>query len=721
MKRLLIALTLAAQITSMSAVPWVSRHDMTAAEYQTEFNKYTAAPYHYRLTSVAGYNEGNGARYAAVWESRPGPGWITHAGLSSTQVRTLSASYSEQGFRPVFVSGFASGSAGYHNVIWEYQPSATVSVESGMTLPIYIRLNSSRLTQGYKLVHLYTYSVGSTDYFDAIWKKNETATYHVQYRRSGSEYQSDFNALTAQGYQLMTVSAATHSSQPLYTSVWKLPGTGTAWYSTHNLTKRNYQGETSNWYYQGYRPAFASAFVFNGETRFNGIWHRNGGMSPSNLSTIDTTINRYMQTNNIPGLSLAISRQGRLVYAKGFGLADQVANERVDPNHRFRIASVSKPITGAAAVLLQEHCSLNLDDTVFGPNAILGETFGTPPYSARERAITVRNLLHHTSGWGTDGIWQVTTTNPNDAINWQLDNTEPNFMPGINYNYMNVGYATVGRVIETVSGKSYEQFVQDELLTPSCITDMEIGGNSLAERKPREVVYYDTNPYSLSPTRMDAHGGWIARPIDLLLLLRRMDGNTNHADLLSSDALTQMLTDSAATNSNNYGLGAGLGAGGATGWSGTPNWGHNGSMNGSMAWMIYRSDGLGFALTINTRSADGPWPIGGIVDSLVSTLDAANAWPSYDLFPCSIPAGDSPTQLAHSRTFYVDGGSRCQQATGSQNCSANSGPFQMVNQAVAAACSSDTIYIRAGNYNERVTFSLPATIHSYDGTAIIGE
>jgi CubicO group peptidase (beta-lactamase class C family) len=712
-------LALHAAILCLSAVPafsagWVSRHSMTAAEYQTEFNKWTAPPYNYRLISVCGYDVSGQANYAAIWEDQPGAGWITHPQMTKAQFDTLSADYAEDDMYPVFISGFGVGGLPYYNAIWEYSPGADVVARVGLSHANYVSENSTRVSQGYKLVHLWTFNAGATEYFTAIWRKGVAPIYTPATQLTAAQYQAQFDNLGGQGYQLVAVSAAVIGGVPRYAGLWRKPGDGSSWYSQHDLSEVNYQGQSWNWYYQGYRPVLTSVHVTGAGRRFNMIVHRNGGMTPNNLQTIDTAIQQYMNDKGVPGLSLAISRNGELVYAKGFGQADQGANEWVHPQHRFRIASVSKTITAAAVLRLQDHCGLDLDDTVFGANGLLGNSFGTPPYSTREQQITVRHLLHHTTGWSSsqDGIWQVGGDDPDPAIDWQLDNTQPGSTPGTAYDYMNTDYVTAGRVIERRIGKSYRQFCKDELLGPSCITDMDIGGTTLAERKPGEVVYYGGSPYSLSPSRMDANGGWIAKPMDLLLFLRRIDGDTAQADLLQPDSITAMQTGS--TPNMGYGLGLVL----QNDW-----WGHNGCMPGTIAFLVYRNDGLAFAVTCNTRPADDScaWTLRGVIDGVIDTLDAANAWPNYDLFPCSTPSGPAPKGLADPRNFYVDGPANCLFQNGVKTCSFLSGPFAKVVSAYNISCSGDVLNIRAGSYNETLTFNKLMTVRSYDGSAVIGK
>jgi CubicO group peptidase (beta-lactamase class C family) len=267
---------------------------------------------------------------------------------------------------------------------------------------------------------------------------------------------------------------------------------------------------------------------------------------------------------------------------------------------------------------------------VFGTGALLGTTYGSVAYTTREKAITVRHLLQHTTGWSNvlDGVWQVGTSNPGDAVDWQLDNTNPLYTPGTAYDYMNTDYLAAGRVIEALSGKTYEQYVKDEVLAPCGITTtMEIGNKTFVGRKLNEVVYYQPgggDPYNLDPHRMDANGGWIARPMDLLLLMRRIDGLAINTDIISGARLTEMITGSAASGGS-YGLGM------------LPNgtwWGHNGCMDGTIAFLVHRTDGIDFAVTCNTRpTADScAWTLRSVLNTAINTV-ADTAWPGFDLFP----------------------------------------------------------------------------------------
>ena len=141
-----------------------------------------------------------------------------------------------------------------------------------------------------------------------------------------------------------------------------------------------------------------------------------------------------------------------------FGYANPITREIVTPAHRFRIASVSKPITAIAIFQLIEQDRLRLTDKIFGPGAVLGTSYGALPYGPHIGNITVRHLLEHTSGgWPNDNndpMFQQISLNHHDLISWTLDKVPLLFAPGTQYLYSNFGYCLLGRVIEAISGLS---------------------------------------------------------------------------------------------------------------------------------------------------------------------------------------------------------------------------------------------------------------------------
>jgi len=303
-----------------------------------------------------------------------------------------------------------------------------------------------------------------------------------------------------------------------------------------------------------------------------------------------------MSTYSVPGMSIAVIHNDKLIYVKSYGHMSATDTTSIKNSSLFRLASVSKQITSAAIMKLLEAGKLTLDDKVFGSGGILGTDY-TGTYLGSLTDITISELLHHTTGnWpndGTDPMFQQTNYTQTQLIDWVFNNYPDRGLRG-QYYYSNFGYCVLGRVIEKLSGKSYEQYCKDVVLTPSGITDMIIGGNTLADRKPNEVLYTGQaeDPYSMNVTRMDSHGGWIASATDMARFLAHVDGFSGVTDILQSATETIMTTPSAGNP--NY----------ACGWAvnSTNNWWHNGSLPGTMTEIIRANNGFCWVIVCNTRS-----------------------------------------------------------------------------------------------------------------------
>ena len=117
------------------------------------------------------------------------------------------------------------------------------------------------------------------------------------------------------------------------------------------------------------------------------------------FSGIDNIVTAFLRNWTIAGASIAIAKDGKLIYAHGFGYADTALKTETQPYNRFRIASISKLITAIGIMKLQEEGKLNLSDTVFGPSGILNDPFYGEPKDKRVYNITVAELLSHEAGW----------------------------------------------------------------------------------------------------------------------------------------------------------------------------------------------------------------------------------------------------------------------------------------------------------------------------------
>jgi CubicO group peptidase (beta-lactamase class C family) len=397
-----------------------------------------------------------------------------------------------------------------------------------------------------------------------------------------------------------------------------------AWIARHGMTSDQYQTEFDQLVDQGYRLMWVSGYGVGRSASYAALW-QSEAMSDPDLSLIDSKIGTYITQQAVPGLSIAVTKQERLVFAKGYGYADKSTKEPVSPDSLFRIASISKPVTAVAIMELVEAGKLHLDEKVFGAGAILGTTYGTKSYGDNVKSITVRQLASHTSGWSNntvgDPMFMHYEMNQAQLIGWVLDSVPPANPPGTHFEYLNFGFCVLGRVIEKISGQPYKTYAKQAVLSRCGISRMQIGAEAQAAKAAGEVTYYGCNPYSLLTHRMDANGGWIAKPIDLLRMMVRVDGFTSKADILTPADETAMDTSSSANS------------GYALGWiiEGADR-AHNGAMDGTIGFLVRRNDRISYAVLCNTRPADNfTWGLKGILDSLLPSIKLAELRPILNL------------------------------------------------------------------------------------------
>ncbi len=380
------------------------------------------------------------------------------------------------------------------------------------------------------------------------------------------------------------------------------------------------------------------------------------------LKSFDEGVTAFMKKWQIPAGQVAVCKDGKLVYSRGFGYGMLENTEPVNVTNMFRIASVSKSITGVAIMKLVEEKKLNLDDKAF---LILDDLTPLPGKTADPRLydITIRMLLEHVAGWtieagdrqvkylriAADAFGLPRPADTKTIIRYSISDTL-DFTPGTKFVYSNFGYNILGRIIEKVTGKTYEKFVQDEILKPAGITDMLIAKTRLKDRLPDEVMYkgmpemepvwsvLDDEQMQVSYPYggdfyievMDSHGGWLSNAEDLVKFVTSVDIKTNRPHILKDETVKLMLAEPLVKSlkpDEYY----------AKGWDyqeSTDSWWHAGALFGTSSFIIRKGNGITAALIFNYIPME---KLGDYFTEMVSKLipDAINgvtAWPESDMW-----------------------------------------------------------------------------------------
>jgi CubicO group peptidase (beta-lactamase class C family) len=547
----------------MIVTDWQARHGLTGSDYQAAFDELVGRGY--RLIKVAGADQGGTARFSGIWQKRGGCAWQARHGISAADYQAAVTALGNAGYRVIHVNAFRAGGGTRFNAIWEQDASFPPIVRHGLTGGEYQALFDALSRRGHRLRCVSGYEENGDARYACVWDPYAGPAWQARHGIDAQTYQQTFDSLAADGYRLVQVCGYTVHGRQLFAAVWE-QSPGHAWEARHGLVDTDYQAEFDARAAQGMRLVDVSAYENGGGLAYTTIWE-DGRPDQASGDAVKGIVHPFMQKWAVPGLACAVARNGTLHTARTFGYANPITREIVTRSTRFRVASVSKPITAAAIFRLIEQGQLALGDRVFGTGARLGTTFGTSPYGPWITDITIQHLLQHTAGgWPNDSMdpmFQQPALSANDLISWTLDNRPLANQPGTNYAYSNFGYCVLGRVVEAVTGQGYEAWVNANILAPCGVTDMRLAGNTATDRQWPEALYAAKDldhAYGMQVRRMDAHGGWMATATDLLAFGLRVDGFPAPPDILQAATIATMTTPSAANAT--YACGWGVDAAG---------------------------------------------------------------------------------------------------------------------------------------------------------------
>src|SRR5687767_7780756 len=389
------------------------------------------------------------------------------------------------------------------------------------------------------------------------------------------------------------------------------------------------------------------------------------GAAVPGMEQYDQSIRDLMRKYAIPGGAVAVVRDGKLFYARGFGYANVENKTPVQPDALFRIASVSKPITSAAIMKLVEEGKLTLDDRVAPFIAHLTPAEGAT-VDPRWEQITIRHLLDHTGGWdrakpngGFDPIDRpaiaaaaVNAPAPasSETLVRYMKGMPLDFNPGERFAYSNFGYIILGRVIERLSGMPYKEYVRTRVLAPVGANRTQQGRSRMNDALPDEVKYYRPGASlnwpmvtSVFPAEGvvplnyggfyleagDASGAWVSSTIDLLRFVNGVDGRDTPPDILSPQTVAEMTNNGTTVCTDGTCSYSG-------GWFVRPvqsgaTWWHGGDNPGAKALLVrsYYSNTSWVAL-FNTAAPNSL--VSELETALWSALAGVTSFPVHDLF-----------------------------------------------------------------------------------------
>ncbi len=284
------------------------------------------------------------------------------------------------------------------------------------------------------------------------------------------------------------------------------------------------------------------------------LWFLCTLLAGARADKIDELVKGKMVSLHIPGVSIAVVKDGKVLLARGYGLASLELSVPATDKTVYEIGSMTKQFTATAIMMLVEEGKIGLDDKISKHLAGLPETW---------KDISVKNLLNHTSGIRSytnigDFVKLARIEHTKEEIVKMVSDLPLDFTPGTKWVYSNTNYYLLGMIVEKESGKSLESFLEGRIFNPLAMDATRTGDPSIVIPNRASGYMWGgkfLNAPPLQPTAAGGAGFLVSNVLDLA----KWDAALYTNKLLTSSSLEQMWTSSKLNDGKKSGYGFGWG------------------------------------------------------------------------------------------------------------------------------------------------------------------
>ena len=487
-------------------------HGKTGQHHQNRFNALATNGWH--MISLSVHGDPQDARYSAVWIKEPSSSAVAVHGLPIGQYQDWYNTQTGKGFKPVLVSATGGGGDAVVAAVFEKGVKVGTVAKHGLTSgsdqdqsTIEFWCKKMR-NDGLVLRSGSIYGSSSQRLYIAVWHELDDTHWNYRVAETSANYQTWFNAFQEVPLRPRFVTLSDHQ---VYFSAFSDDAIG-EWSARHNMTADGYQSEFNDHKKKGMYPICVQGGGRGDGTRYAAIFAKQHTSSPrvwtvrgSGLAKFDSTIKEFMQANGVRSGQLAIAKNGAFKARRAYTWAD--AGYRItEISHLMRVASLSKMFTCACIQRLYDATTIKESDKIFAKLGITAKALSSQTVDTRVKDITVEHCVDHEGGWdsGVAGDWifkmrkiavDLGLSGPvskQDILRYCYG--EPlQFKPGAKSQYSNLGYTALTRLVEVVTGQTYENYLKNTILAPDGITGVRLGRTRRNELFSNEVTYDDAN------------------------------------------------------------------------------------------------------------------------------------------------------------------------------------------------------------------------------------
>lgn len=240
-----------------SGPPGAARHGLSAQQYQQTFDDLLKKGY--RPVVVRGYSVDGQPTYAAIFEQRQGTAFVARHDLSAAGFQSEFDRWTREGYRPVDIAGYTVGTSDHYTAIFEKLAGPAFRVVHGLTSAAYQNAFNQALADGFRPVRVSGYTVNGQDRYAAIFEKRTGPALVARHSMTSAQYQQEFNNWGGKGYRLVDLSSWKSGDEGRYAAIWEKTA-GPAWQARHSMIGDSYQETFNEMAKAGYRLREVTGF-----------------------------------------------------------------------------------------------------------------------------------------------------------------------------------------------------------------------------------------------------------------------------------------------------------------------------------------------------------------------------------------------------------------------------------------------------------------------------
>jgi len=415
---------------------WYSLRNLTGAQFHAKWTELRDRGF--RLVDQEAYVADGHDRFAGVWiENREHLAWASYRGVTAAQFDDKFDEYRDGGFLPVDIDVYRTASGALR--------------------------------------------------YAAAWVKNaDGLAWKLHRNRTSDQYADAFKTYADQGLRSIVVDSALTSDGQRYAGIWIENRSHRGWYAYRDLTSTGFRNQWNRLSDMGYRLDGYEKYDTASGARYAGIWRQNSDRPNWKLrSKVDAFVEQELEDFDVPGISVAVSDHGKVVYRRGFGFQDKADGIWMHGGSVNRIASVSKAVAGVLALRMDaKHPEFSLADKV---RTHLPWMPAKHDYTMEQAVMNRSCVKSYPSPMVTQNAVQYDTST--DSVKAFMAD-DLGCTPG-SYLYSTHAYEVDGAIYERYEGKPINRIVLDELTTPFGLNTLR--PETLAGSLPDRVQLYNTD------------------------------------------------------------------------------------------------------------------------------------------------------------------------------------------------------------------------------------